>query len=94
MYVYPSENSDYLPTDITITISDDDLRRCTALSIVNDDAIGEDEVFFVTLNNMTPDIISVPEGGDMLTVTLLDDECKRCTSIHLFMNVHHTHDYT
>lgn len=70
---------DYMPTTVALILpaqSPNGTSRCVIVTIVDDDELEERESFFVSLNNLTPDEITVQEGENMLTVLILDDDCK------------------
>ena len=47
---------------------------CVSVQIVNDNTAETDQTFSVVLTSLTPDVITVADGGRVATVIIIDDE--------------------
>ena len=68
---------DFTPFSVSVTIpaySPNGTRSCTAFSVVNDEEDEEKEYFTLSIENQSPDIVSVVENT--LTIYILDDDSK------------------
>ena len=51
-------------------------RCCMFVTIVDDSVIEETEDLSLSISNLSPNTIMVPEGGEVLTIYILDDDGK------------------
>lgn len=64
---------------MTLTIpanSPNGTSSCTFVTIVDDNVVESTEDFSLSINNLTPNTVIVPEGGEVLTIYILDDDGK------------------
>ena len=68
--------ADYTPVSTTLTLpafAPSGTFSCITLNILDDEEMEEREYFSLRLS---PDSVTVNEGGDILRVRILDDDCK------------------
>ena len=71
--------SDFIPFSVSITLpvnTPNDTRSCTVLNIVDDSELEQREYVSISIDNITPDVVTVLEGQDELIVRILDDDSK------------------
>ena len=82
---------DYTPTTAALILpaqSPSGTSRCVITTIIDDDEMEERESFIVSLSNLTPNVITVQEGENLLTVLILDDDSEYTVHIPSTLYAH------
>ena len=80
--VFPPKSAagaDYTRVSTTLTLPaffPSGTLSCISLNILDDEEMEEREYFSLRLENLSPDSVTVNEGGDLLRVRILDDDCE------------------
>ena len=70
---------DFFEVDIVITIpggTPNGTSFCSSVSIKNDDNFEGEEQFFLDLQSLTPEMLTIADNRSSLTVVIVDNDCK------------------
>ena len=84
--------ADYTPVSTTLTLpafAPSGTLSCITLNILDDEEMEEREYFSLRLENLSPDIVTVNEGGDILRVLILDDDCESMACLKWTSNTYY-----